>query len=365
MINVGSPCLNGNEKKYVMDCMASSWISSNGKYIEQFEKMFAEFVGAKHAIAVSNGTVALHLALLGLGIKLGDEIIMPTLSYIATANAATYCGAKTVFVDSEKETGNIDCDVIEDKITNKTKAILPVHLYGHSFDIDKVKKIAKKHNLFLIEDAAEAIGATYKGKHVGALCDVGIFSFFGNKIITTGEGGMVVTNDDELAKKMRLLKGQGMNPNKRYWHIVVGYNYRMTNIEAAIGVGQMEKIDWHLNRRQEIAKKYDELLSKHQDKLILPIQKSYAKHCYWMYTVILKDNSKVSRDEVMVKMAKKDIETRPVFYPMHSMPMYKRSDESFPVAENISKHGINLPSHANISFSDQEKIVKTLIESLS
>ena len=243
-----------------MDCLDSTWISSSGKYIEQFEKAFAEFCGVKHAVTCCNGTVALHLALMALGTQPGDEVIVPTLTYIATANAVTYCGARPVFVDSEPETWNMDPSLIEEKITPRTKGIIVVHLYGHPADMDPIMSIARRHGLFVIEDAAEAHGAEYKGHRVGSIGDMSTFSFYGNKIITTGEGGMVVTNNDSLASKARQLKGQGSVPDQRYWFPIIGYNYRMTNVASAIGLAQLEKAEWHIERRREVARWYYEYL---------------------------------------------------------------------------------------------------------
>lgn len=364
-IPVATPVLNGNEKKYVIDCLDTTWISSNGKYISEFENKFAKFVGAKNAIAVTNGTVALHLACLGTNIVQDDEVIMPTFSYIATANSVAYCGAKPVFVDSEKDTWNIKVSLIESKITPKTKAIMPVHIYGHPADMSPLIKIAKKHNLHVIEDAAEALGAYYEGKHVGPLGDVGIFSFFGNKNITTGEGGMVVTNNDEIAMRIRLLKGQGMDPNRRYWHPTIGYNYRMTNIAAAIGLAQLEKVEWHLKRRRNVSRLYDKYLSKLTNHVQLPIEKTYAHSCYWMYSIVLKDSVKKERDQVRDQLDNEfNIETRPFFYPMHIMPPYYERERSYPTAEHIASRGINLPTHELLSEEDIKYIANSLESSL-
>lgn len=351
-IHIANPVLNGNEKKYVDDCINSGWISSVGSYIQKFEEKFAKFVGTKYAASCSNGTVALHLPLLAYGLKPGDEVIVPTLTYIATANAVKYCGGTPVFVDSEKETWNIDPAKIEGKITKKTKGIIVVHLYGHPVDMDPIMKIAKKYKLFVIEDAAEAHGATYKGKMVGSIGDVGVFSFFGNKIITTGEGGMVVTNDKKLDAKMRLFKGQGQDPNRRYWFIEVGYNYRMTNIQAAIGLAQLENVKWHMNMRKKIAKWYYKHLSSLSEYIELPIQKNWASHSYWMYSILLKDSVKIRRDKFMELLTADGIETRPVFYPMHVMPPYLNKKLKFPVAEGISQRAINIPSHALLKESN-------------
>ncbi len=253
--------LNGNELKYVTDAVSSSWISSNGKYIDLFENEFANYLGVKHAIAVSNGTVAIHLALLALNIGKGDEVIVPNLTYIATANAVSYVNATPVFADSEADTWNINPECIEKLITPKTKAIIPVHLYGNPCNMDKIATIAKNHNLYIIEDAAEAIGSQYHGKKTGSFGLISTFSFYGNKTITTGEGGMVATNDDELASKIRLFKGQGMSFTKRYWFDVIGYNYRMTNMQAAIGHAQMERINDLVNAKRQNARHYNRFLN--------------------------------------------------------------------------------------------------------
>ncbi|MFZ5919808.1 MAG: DegT/DnrJ/EryC1/StrS family aminotransferase [Chloroflexota bacterium] len=353
MIPVAAPALVGNEKKYVLDCIESSWISSNGQYIERFESAFAEFCGVKHALSCSNGTVALHLALLALGIGPDDEVIVPTLTYVATANAVTYCGAKPVFIDSEPETWNLDPAHLEDCITPRTKAIIVVHLYGHPVDMDAVMDVADKHGLFVVEDAAEAHGAEYKGRRVGSVGHISTFSFYGNKIITTGEGGMVVTNDDDLAARTRQLKGQGMDPNHRYWFPMVGYNYRMTNIEAAIGLAQLEKVDWHIARRREIAADYKRYMESIPGISMQP-EKSWAKNVYWMTSIVLEETWPFSRDETMKILAENGIETRPFFYPMHVLPMYQKAAEhqQFPVADRLSARGMNIPSSAGLSTSD-------------
>ncbi|MEW6418728.1 MAG: DegT/DnrJ/EryC1/StrS family aminotransferase [Nitrospirota bacterium] len=353
-IPVASPLFIGNEKKYVIDCIETGWVSSIGKYIKEFEERFALFCKVKHAISCSNGTVALHLALLAYDVGPGDEIIVPTLTYVATANVVTYCGACPVFVDSDPETLNIDPRRIEEKITSKTKGIIIVHLYGHPADMDPVLEIARTHNLFVIEDAAEAHGALYKNRIAGSIGDIGAFSFFGNKIITTGEGGMVVTNDDIIAEKIRLLKGQGMDPKRRYWFPIVGYNYRLTNVQAAIGLAQLENISWHLNKRREVADLYYKYLQGLHDFLELPVEKGWARHSFWMFSILLKNSVKISRDEFMRLLQTDGIETRPIFYPMHVLPPYKRSENKYPVADSIASRGLNLPTHALLT---EENIV--------
>jgi perosamine synthetase len=360
-IPVASPSFIGNEKKYVDDCMESGWISSAGKYVELFETAFAEFCGVKHAIACCNGTVALHLALLALGVQPGDEVIVPTLTFVATPNAVTYCGAQPVFVDSELETWNLDPNQVEAKITPRTKGIIAVHLYGHPAKMRELKDIARRHKLFLLEDAAEAHGAMCDGRIVGSLGDAAAFSFYANKIITTGEGGMVVTDDDALAEQARLLRGQGMDPNRRYWHPIVGYNYRMMNLPAAIGLAQLERMDRQLDSRSRIAELYRERLQE-TTGLTWQTEQTWARHVYWMFNVILNQEIWQNRDVVIEMLGKQGIETRPVFYPAHSFPPYINSvgDETFPVAENLSGNGISLPTWAGLTEDDIDYVCRAL-----
>ncbi|HEX8734986.1 MAG TPA: DegT/DnrJ/EryC1/StrS family aminotransferase [Pyrinomonadaceae bacterium] len=360
-IPVAAPALNGNEKKYVDDCMESGWISSAGKYIELFEAGFAEFCGAAHAVACCNGTIALHLALVALGVRQGDEVIVPTLTFVATANAVTYCGASPVFVDSEPETWNLDPRQVEAKITPRTKGIIAVHLYGHPAKMSELKEIARRHNLFLLEDAAEAHGAIYKGQTVGSIGDAAAFSFYANKIITTGEGGMFVTGDDALAERARLLRGQGMDSTRRYWFPIVGYNYRMMNLPAAIGLAQLEKIDEQLAARSRIAASYRKNLQGIEG-LTWQNEMLWARHVYWMFNVILEPNVWAARDEVMKILGEQGIETRPVFYPAHTFPPYAESasGEEFPIAERLSRNGISLPTWAGLKSEDIDYICDCL-----
>lgn len=362
-ISVAEPKLAGNERKYVLDCLDTNWISSNGKYIGAFEEAFASFCGAKHAIAANNGTTALHLALVALGLEPGDEVIIPTVTYIATANAVRYCGATPVLVDVCADTMNIDPIEIERKITPRTRGIIPVHLYGHPADMTAVNAIARKHGLWVLEDAAEAHGAEVDGKRVGNLATCATFSFFGNKIITTGEGGMVTTNDDELAAKLRLYRGQGVDPKRRYWFPVVGYNYRMTNIQAAIGLAQMETIDAALEDRMALAKMYDEALLPLSHLLVLPETHAGMRHVYWMYTVFLRDGDEARRNGVMIALDQAGIETRPVFYPMHVLPPYKE-DNAYPVADLWAHRGMNLPTHQFMTKADVSRIAEALAQAL-
>jgi len=362
-IPVASPLFSGNEKKYVDDCMESGWISSAGKYIELFETGFARFCGVKHAVACCNGTVALHLALVALGVEPDDEVIVPTLTFVATPNAVTYCGAKPVFVDSESETWNLDPKQVESKITPRTKGIIAVHLYGHPAKMSELKEIANRHNLFLLEDAAEAHGAMSDGNIVGSLGDAASFSFYANKIITTGEGGMFVTDDDDLADRARLFRGQGMDPNRRYWHPVVGYNYRMMNLPAAIGLAQLEQIDRMLELRSRISKLYSERL-KNVIGLSWQTEQNWARHVYWMFSIVLEPDVWQNRDVVIEMLGEKGIETRPVFYPAHSLPPYINSvaGEAFPVAENLSANGISLPTWAGLTEENIDYVCRALMQ---
>lgn len=361
-ISIANPVFKGNEKKYLNECIDTGWVSANGKFIDEFEKKFAEFVGSKYALSCANGTVSLHLIMLALGIKEGDEVIMPTLTYIATANSVKYCGATPIFVDCLEDTFNMDPKDIENKITEKTKAIMPVHLYGLSADMDPILEIAKKYNLVVIEDAAEAHGAKYKGKTVGSIGHVGSFSFFGNKIITCGEGGMVTTDDEELYNKMKALKAQGVDPNKRYWHNMVAYNYRMTNMQAAVGLGQLECIDWHLKERKRVAELYKKYFSGHSDYVRMQATPDNCEHVFWMNNIVLSDKVKMSRDDVMQEMETKyDVEMRPFFYPMHIMPPYYDESVKCPVSESISERGISLPSHALLTEEDVKYICESMV----
>lgn len=353
-IPVAAPVLAGNEKAYVLDCIESSWISSCGKYVERFERAFADFCGVGYAVSCNSGTAALHVALLALGVGPGDEVIVPTLTFVATANAVTYCGARPRFVDIEPDTWTLDPDLIEAKITARTKAIIPVHLYGQVANMDAITEIARRHNLFVVEDAAEAHGAEFGGRRVGSLSDVAAFSFYGNKIIACGEGGMVVTNSEELARYSAQLRGQGMDLKQRYWFPVIGYNYRMPNLTAAVGLAQLERSDWHLDRRREVASWYRDIL-RDVPGIGWQVEKNGRGNVDWMFTIILNDEIQESRDDLMAKLYERGVETRPVFYPMHLLPPYREmgiEDGDFPVAERIARTGISLPTWAGLRHED-------------
>lgn len=351
-IPVYRPDLSGNEKKYVMDCLDSSWISSKGGYIGRFEEQFARRVGVTHAASVCNGTVALHLAMLSLGIASGDEVIVPTLTYIASANAVSYTGATPVFADSAPGTWQIDPSDVERKITDRTKAVMAVHLYGQPCDMDALQAICRRHRLFLIEDCAEAIGSIYKNRHVGGFGDVATFSFFGNKTMTTGEGGMVVSSDRTIIERARHFKGQGLAAHREYWHDVVGYNYRMTNICAAIGVAQLERVDEFIERKRRLAALYRNGLRG--APLTLQTETVDSVHSWWMVTVLVDQPD--DRDRLRVHLAAIGIETRPTFSPVHTMPMYSHRYQRSPVAEDVAWRGINLPSFPGLSDAEVREI---------
>lgn len=362
-IPVAEPLIGEEELQLVVEAIKSGWISSQGRFIEEFEQRFAEYIGVSYGVAVCNGTVALHLALSALGIGSGDEVIIPTLTFAAVANAVVLTGAKPVFVDSHATYWCIDPEKIREKISSKTKAIIAVHLYGHPCDMDALLRIASEHDLYLIEDCAEAHGAEYKSKKVGSFGDISCFSFYANKIMTTGEGGMCLTNDEKLAEKMRILRNHGMSPQKKYWHEVVGYNYRMTNLQAALGVAQLSKIDFLVQKRREIAKIYNSVLED-VEGVKTPAEMPWAKNVYWLYTILIeKDEKNSGRDFVKQALEKEGIETRPVFYPLHQMPAFRNyatSSCSFIHAEEISKRGLSLPSSANLSPNDVKEIASII-----
>jgi perosamine synthetase len=365
MIPIAEPALGEEELNNVIEAVKSGWISSQGKFILEFEQAFARYCGVKYGVATANGTVALHLALEALGIGQGDEVIVPTLTFVATANAVRYTGATPVLVDSRPDYWCIDPEGFERAITPRTKAIMPVHLYGHPCDMDAIMDIARRHGLYVIEDAAEAHGAEYKGQKVGSFGDINCFSFFGNKIITTGEGGMCLTNNDELASKMRILRDHGMNPSRKYWHDIVGFNYRMTNLQAAVGVAQVRKLDEFVNMKCRIAQWYAEGMSEMAANGMVRLhpQMTWAKCVYWMYSITIAGITRSDRDRLIEKLDQQGIQTRPLFHPIHTMPPY-HSPEKFEVAEEISRTGLNLPSSHRLTPAEATTVVDCIAAEL-
>jgi len=362
IISVAAPNLGREELNNVIKAVKSSWISSRGEYINKFEKEFARYLGVRYATTVSSGTTGLHLALLALKIKKGNEVIIPDLTYVATANAVKYVGAQPVMVDVEPDYWCIDPTAILKAISKRTKAIIPVHLYGNVAAMTEILKIAKKYHLYVVEDAAEAHGAEYKGKKAGSFGDVGVFSFFGNKIMTTGEGGMVVTNNKKIYERVSFLKNQAQSPNNKYWHPEIGFNYRMTNLQAAVGCAQLGKINSLINKKRKIFQWYKKYLSGLKD-ITLNQERKNTKSVYWMTSLVLGRNirKKIPRDALMKLLKKDGIETRPFFYPISKMPMY-RKERHYPnfIAYNLSQNGLNLPSGTNLTEKDVKFVCQTL-----
>lgn len=353
------PSLGGNELKYVSDCVTSGWISSQGEYVRRFEQQFSEFLGDCHSIAVANGTAALHLALKACGIGPGDEVIVPDLTFAATANVVLHCGAKPVCADVDPVTWTLDPEAARKAVTTRTKAIIPVHLYGHPCDMDPILELAREHKLMVIEDCAEAQGARYKGRMVGAIGDIGCFSFFSNKVITTGEGGMVSTNDEILAAKVKVLRDHGMKPGKRYWHDIPGFNYRMTNLQAAVGVAQMERVEKFLTRRRQIGERYTAQLNALRG-LVMPPTMAWAETVYWIFSMLVNESDAgISRDELAKELSEKGIENRPFFYPMHIQPPYLQDGE-FDTSKRLSVQGISLPSGNEITDAAIDRVCNAI-----
>ena len=359
-VPVNEPLLNGNELKYVRECIETGWISSEGPFVRRFEEEFAMRVGRKHGIAVCNGSVALDVAVAAIGIGKGDEVIMPTFTIISCASAIVRAGATPVVLDCDPYTWNMDVSQIEDKITPRTKAIMVVHIYGLPVDMDPVISLAEKYGLKIIEDAAEAHGQTYKGRPCGSFGDISMFSFYPNKLITTGEGGMIVTDDEYLADRCRSLRNLCFQPKKRFVHEELGWNFRFTNLQAAVGLAQLEKLDKHVKRKRTMGKLYSELLSEIPE-LQLPLQLTdYAENIYWVYGIVLKDQVPFDAEEAMRRLKEKGIGTRPFFWPMHEQPVFKKmglyKNVSCPVAERIARRGFYIPSGLAVS-NDQINIV--------
>ena len=348
MIPVSEPDIGEKEIEYVDDAVRSGWVSSHGEYINRFEDNFKSFIGTKFGLTTSNGTTALHLALSAMGIKEGDEVIVPDLTFISPVNAVLYNHATPVLCDIDPENWCIDAEKIEKLITEKTKAIIVVHLYGNSANMDRLMEIKEKYNLYLIEDTAESLGTEYKGKKLGSFGDAGCFSFYGNKTMTTGEGGFCTTNNEEIYRMMLLLRDHGMRPENRYWHDYIGYNYRMTNLQAALGVAQLERLNSFIEKKRHIASEYKKNLPG--NVLPHPEGKLY-KGTYWLYSILAKD--KEEREQLISFLFGKGIDTRKFFYPVHVMPPYKEFNKvNYPNSTSISERGINLPS--SVKLSDDE-----------
>ena len=388
-IPVNEPLLDGNEKKYLNECIDTGWISSEGPFVKKFEDQFSSTVGRKFGIAVANGSVALDAAVVALGIGAGDEVIIPTFTIISCAAAIVRAGAKPVLVDCDPLTWNMDVDLIEARITSKTKAIMVVHIYGLPVDMDPVLVLAEKYGLRIIEDAAEMHGQSYRGRATdpqitqitrirrgkdrerkaegrpcGSFGDISTFSFYPNKLITTGEGGMIVTDSKKLAERCRLLRNLCFQPQKRFVHEELGWNFRFTNLQAAVGLAQLEKLDEHIKRKRRIGKLYTELLSE-MPELQLPLSiTDYAENIYWVYGIVLKGQVPFDAEELMRRLKEKGIGTRPFFWPMHEQPVFKRmglfENEKYPVAERIARRGFYLPSGLTMTKEQIDRVCEAV-----
>lgn len=365
-VPVCEPCLLGNEAQYVAEAVASGWLSGAGPFINRFEEGFSAYCGVKHGVSCSNGTTALHLALRSLGIEEGDEVIIPDFTMIAVLYSVLYCGATPVFVDAETDTWNINPELLKEKITSRTKAIIAVHTYGHPVDFDPLLKIAREYGIPVVEDAAEVHGAEYHGRKCGSLGDISCFSFFGNKIITTGEGGMVLTNDAALADKCRYYRNLcfPMKGPRDYVHDDLGYNYRLTNIQAALGVAQLENIEEFVSRRRRNAEFYLSAL-REVPGIQLPVQKSYARNVYWMFGIVVnRDKFGMTRDELMDALKKENIDSRYFFKPMHNQKVLDKfglnAKGTYPVSKALSENGFYLPSGSGLTDAERERVCKAI-----
>jgi len=362
-VPVNTPLLSGNEKKYLIECIDTGWISSEGEFIKQFENKFSAYIGQKHGVAVSNGSAALDVAVQALDLSKGDEVIMPTFTIISPALSIVRAGAVPVLVDCDPVTWNMDVNQIESKITKNTKAILVVHIYGLPVDMGPILDLCKKYNLKLVEDAAEMHGQTYKGRKCGSFGDLAIFSFYPNKHITTGEGGMILTNDESLRDRCQKLRNLAFEPGRRFIHKELGWNYRMTNMQAAIGVAQLENIENHISKKREIGQRYNDLL-KQLKGYQLPLPNTlYAENIYWVYGLVCNSEEKCAA--TMKALGDENIGTRPFFWCMHEQPVFLTmglfKGEKYPHSEKIARNGFYLPSGLGLSPNDIEYVAENLI----
>ena len=364
MIPVNQVVLDGNEKKYLNQCIESGWISSEGPFVRQFEEQFAARLGRKHGIAVANGSVALDAAVSALGLCAGDEVIMPTFTIISCAAAVLRAGAVPVLVDSDATTWNMQAPQIRARLTSRTKAILLVHIFGLPVDVDPILSLAAEHGIAILEDAAEMHGQTYKGRPCGAFGEISTFSFYPNKHITTGEGGMILTDDDGLAEKCRGLRNLCFQSKKRFVHEDLGWNFRMSNLQAALGVAQLERLDEFVARKRRMGKLYTRLLAD-VPGLQLPLAGAdYAENIYWVYGLLLEDQVAFDAEEAMRRLRALGVDTRPFFWPMHEQPVLRRrglfAGESYPVAERLARRGFYLPSGLGISEAQIAQVAESV-----
>jgi len=367
MIPVNEPVIGAAESAYVRECLETGWVSSAGRFIDTFEESWAAYCGMRHGVAVANGTVALQLALAALGLPPGSEVIMPTFTIISCALAATYNGLVPVLVDAQPDTWCMDVVQIEAKVTPKTRAIMPVHIYGHPVDMDAVRAVADAYGLVVVEDAAEAHGATYRGRRAGGLGDMSCFSFYANKLITTGEGGMVLTSDDALAARARSLRNLAFRDDRRFYHTEAGFNFRLTNLQAALGLGQVERIDEIVAAKRWMGEAYTAALSGLP--LRLPVEREWATNVYWMYGVVLEEAAGMDAVEFASRLAALGVQTRPFFLGMHEQPVFLErglfAGERYPVAERLARYGLYLPSGLALTDQQQAAVVAAVREVLA
>jgi perosamine synthetase len=366
MIPVNRPLLNGNEKKYLAECIETGWISSEGPFVKKLEARFAELMGCAHGVAVCNGSVALEVALAALRIGAGDEVILPTFTIISCASAIARAGATPVVVDCEPDTWNLDPSLLASKITDRTKAIMVVHIYGLPVDMDPIIDLARRHGLPIIEDAAEQHGQTYKGRPVGSLGDIATVSFYPNKQITTGEGGMVLTNDKALADRCRDLRNLCFDRERRFIHEELGWNFRMSNVQAAIGVAQLERIDQIVAKKRQIGHWYQQRLRGHPRLQVPPERTEYAENIYWVFGVVLDDAVPCDAAEAMACLKSKGVDSRHFFWPIHEQPVFLRKgwfmNERCPNAERIARRGFYLPSGVGLTEKEADVSARALLE---
>ena len=367
MIPVNEPLITEREIELVLDCLRSGWISSAGKYLDQFESRWSAYCGMDHGIAVSNGTTALELAVALLDLQAGDEVILPTFTIISCAQAIVRNGGTPVLVDGDPRNWQMDVSRLEEKITPRTRAIMVVHIYGHPVDMDPVLELADRYHLTVVEDAAEAHGAEYKGRKCGGLGDIGVFSFYANKLITTGEGGMVLTRSAVLAEKARSLRNLCFQKSRRFLHDRLGYNFRMTNMQAALGVAQLERMEEIVDRKRAIAHSYSRRLGE-LPMLMLPVEEPWAKSVYWVYGILLDESSGMNAATLADMLHRRGIETRPFFLGMHEQPVFHRMrlflDEKYPVAERLAEQGLYLPNGTGITDAQIDQVCEALKDCL-
>lgn len=368
MIPVNEPRLGSHELEYVMECLQTGWISSEGRFIGAFEQAWADYCGMKFGVAVSNGTTALQLAVACLDLQPGEEVILPTFTIISCAQAITYNGGTPVLVDCDPRTWCMDVGQVEAKITSRTRAIMPVHIYGHPVDMEPLWDVARRHNLIIIEDAAEAHGAEYKGARCGSLGDLGCFSFYANKIITTGEGGMILTNNETYADRVKSLRNLCFQKERRFYHTALGYNFRMTNIQAALGLAQVENIETAVQHKRWMGQEYTNRLNQFKG-LQLPVEEAWAKNVYWMYGIVLEKNTGKTAVEFAKRLSERGIMTRPFFLGMHEQPVFLARglfvDEQYPIAEHLARQGLYLPSGLSLSIEQLEEVCRVVGEELN